>query len=88
MRRQELEQVLRERFNNLDIRSDQCEMIRIITHTVVVGCSAVGDLYEAKVVSLEPKQGGFDFETKLLAVLAEDSPESLATALQPFLHSG
>jgi hypothetical protein len=88
MRRQRLEQVLRERFNNLDIRSDQCKMIRIITPTVTVGCSVVGDRYEAKVVSLEPKQRGFDFETELLAVLTEDSPETLATALQPYLQSG
>lgn len=74
-----LETALRDQFPELDIRSDQCETIRIISGMTTAGCSYDDDHYHAKVISMK---GDFDFETKLLAELNETSAEELAKALK------
>ena len=76
-----LEKALREHFTELDIRSDQCDTVRIITPTLTAGCTCSDGHYCAKVISME---GDFDFETQLLANLVEDSPEGLVMALQEY----
>lgn len=76
-----LETALRDQFPELDIRSDQCETIRIISGMTTAGCSCDDDHFHAKVIAME---GDFDFETKLLAELKETSAEELAMALKPY----
>lgn len=58
---------LHERFPSIDIRTDQCDMIRIITKEVFISVVAGGGGYEAKVSSLTSDN---DFETPLLRRLA------------------
>ncbi|TWT32064.1 hypothetical protein Enr8_39900 [Blastopirellula retiformator] len=79
----QLENVLRERFATVDIRSDQCDTIRLISPSITAGCSYSDGHYHAKVISLE-LESDLDFETKLLATLDESTPGKLADSLAEF----
>jgi len=79
----ELETMVRRAFPKLDIRSDQCELIRIITPNVTVGLRRVKDIFEATVISLE---GDLDFETNVIATLRSDCATDLISRLKAHLE--
>ncbi len=58
---------IHERFPRLDIRTDQCETIRIYAEGVLVGVNQRDDKFIAQFISLE---GDLDFETTLLKTLS------------------
>lgn len=53
---------LRERFPGLDIRTDQCNILRVLAKGVVVAIQREGDKYKAQFISLEDE---CDFESTL-----------------------
>ena len=78
----ELEQVLRRRFPTTDIRTDQCNMIRLISSTMAAGCSEKEDYFQAMVVSLAASN--IDYTDELVADIQEPTPERLADRLAEF----
>jgi hypothetical protein len=58
---------IRERFPRLDVRTDQCDVIRIISKGVLVGIEQKGDEFIATFISLE---GEHDFETTVIKTLS------------------
>lgn len=79
-----LENALRARYRNVDIRSDQCDTIRLLSPSVVAGCRYADGWYRAEVVSLEIET---DLDTKLLATLQEPTEEGLVNSLAKFFES-
>lgn len=80
----DLERTLRIAFPNVDIRSDQCTTIRLITQDVIVGCEKINDSYQARVTNLK-RDSEFDFDTELIAEFIEHSPEAVAARLAVYL---
>ncbi len=81
---EQLEVTLRSRFSHLDIRSDQCNMIRIFTPSICVGCRFGDGYYTAKVISLL-KDG--IFEDDLIAKFKAESADDLLRSLQRYLET-
>ena len=79
----QLESVLRNRFQKVDIRSDQCDIIRMISPSISAGCLFSDGRYEAKVISLKCE---VDFDTKLLASFECLTPEGLADSLAEYFE--
>ncbi len=80
----ELAKALRENFKHIDIRSDQCELVRMITPSLSVGCEVVNEQYQAKVVSHET-DSGFDFDTELLETIQVETIEELVQSIKKYL---
>ncbi len=59
---------IREQYPGLDVRTDQCDIVRIITKKVLVGVRHEEIKYTADFISLEGKS---DFETTLMATLVD-----------------
>ena len=78
----ELEHILRIRFPNSDIRTDQCDMIRILSNTMAAGCTEKKGAYHATIISLLDVD--LDYENELIAEIQESTPEMLAERLAEF----
>ncbi len=79
---QKLEDVLRTRFEHVDIRSDQCDTIRLLSSTLAAGCRYVDGVCNAKVISLTANE--LDYGDELVAEFQESSPEALADRLAEY----
>lgn len=76
---------LRQRFPSVDIRSDQCDLVRMYAGKIMAGCKHDRDRYEAKVFSLDGDMYDISVEPELLAHFVENSPEDLADKLAKFV---
>ena len=59
--------VVRERFPHLDVRTDQCDIVRIIGRRVLVGIEQHGSEFQAKFIALD---GESDFESDLHKIVS------------------
>ncbi len=75
----ELENALRLRFPVADIRSDQCDTVRVISATVAAGCRVDETRYTATVISLLADD--LDYDDEVVAEFSEQSPELLVEQL-------
>ena len=66
--------LLRQKRPTIDIRTDQCDLVRIHAGQKLVGVRTVGGMFEATVVLLE---GDLDFETEVEGVLTAESAEQI-----------
>jgi hypothetical protein len=73
---------IRERFPLLDVRTDQCDIVRIIARGVFVGIEAKGDEFVAKFISLESP---YDFEAPVLKTLTSTDLGEFEQELLPAL---
>ncbi|MCP4676281.1 MAG: hypothetical protein GY854_12375 [Deltaproteobacteria bacterium] len=78
----EFEKVLRLRFPDNDIRSDQCDTIRVISSTVAAGCRTDGIRFSATVVSLLADE--LDYEDEVIAEIDEPTAQLLAERLAEY----
>jgi hypothetical protein len=74
---------IRERFPTLDVRTDQCEIVRLIAKGIVVGIRQQRDQFRADVISLGHEK---DLDTTLIkTVMASDRDEFEAQLFKELL---
>jgi hypothetical protein len=68
--RNEFIKLLQSRFPNVDIRSDQTELIRLHTSKLSAGCAVRNGIFTATIVSNEASE--LDYSDELVAKLSEE----------------
>jgi hypothetical protein len=66
--------LLRQRRPTIEVRTDQCDIVRVHAGRKLVGVKTVEGVFEATVVLLE---GDIDFETEVKSVLRARSAEQI-----------
>jgi hypothetical protein len=75
---------IRERFPRLDVRTDQCDIVRVITKGVLVGIRQEGDEFKAEFISLED-EGDLD-TTVTKTVTSTDLAAFEEAVLESLVH--
>ena len=78
--KQLLAEGLRKEIAGVDVRTDQCDLVRVIAAGILVGITLDGSNYVAKVISLEG-ESGFDFDTKVEATLTAGTVDEIVASV-------